>query len=168
MNAENPIPDAKKILKLISFTFGAILLMGFAGCSFKYGNFKMDQEVLHAFENNTVNSEYKYYANYQHNETYAIIGIESKYKLESKMWHEIEPDTEDFEKFVSRIWADYGRYKYGANIYDPNGNKVGVWYSAIFGKAVKFLDDNQIEFVIDRPYMWGPEAGSGGDFHHSG
>ena len=80
MNEKQLISTPRRILKIISYIVCLILLTGVTGCMGKYGNFKMDQEVLHAFENNTVNSEYKYYANYQHNETYAIIGIESKYK----------------------------------------------------------------------------------------
>lgn len=162
MNNKNLIFEYKKIIRPISFALGAILLIGLAGCSGRYGNFKMDKEVLYAFENNTVNTEYKYFSNYQHNVTFAILGIESKYKLESEMWREVEPDTEDFNKMVNALWEDWGRYKYGASVLDPDGNKVGIWYSAVFGKAIKFLEDNQIEVLIDTPYLWGPEIGGGG------
>ena len=162
MNDNQLIPTPKRILKIMSFIVSVFLFIGFTGCMGNYGKFIRDKEVYYAFENNTVNSEYKYFSNYQHNVTYAILGIETKYKLESKMWREVEPDTEDFKKLISRIWEDYGFYKYGANVYDPTGNKVGIWYSAVFGKAIKFLEDNQIEVMMDTPYLWGPEGNAGG------
>lgn len=162
MNNKQLISTPKRILKIISFIVCVILFIGFTGCMGKYGKFMRDQEVYNAFENNKVSSEYKYFSNYQHNVTYAILGIDPKYKFESKMWREVEPDTEDFKKLVSRIWEDYGFYKYGANVYDPNGNKVGTWYSAVFGKTIKFLGDNQIEVMMDTPFLWGPESGGSG------
>jgi len=150
--------------RLILCAASIIIFMGVTGCAGKYGNFQLDQEVYYAFENNTVSSEYKYYSNYHHNVTYAILGMEPKFKLESKIWREVKPDAEEFKLFISRIWEDYGRHKYGASVLDPDGNKVGVWYSAVFGKAIKFYDDNRIEVLMDRPYLWGPDTvGTGGN-----
>jgi hypothetical protein len=134
-----------------------ILLIGLVACSGKYGNFQRDKEVYYTFENNQVSSEYKYFSNHQHNVTYAVVGIDPIYKLESKFWREVEPDTEEFEKLVSRIWEDYGYYKYGANILDPTGNKAGIYYSAVYIKTIKFMEDNRIEVIINTPYLWGPE-----------
>ena len=162
MNNINLISDPIK--KLILFAVSTIVFMGITGCAGKYGKFQLDQEVYYAFENNTVSSGYKYYSNYQHNVTYAILGMEPKFKLESKMWREVEPGAEDFKILISRIWEDYGRYKYGASVLDPDGNKVGIWYSAVFGKAIKFYEDNRIEVLIDKPFLWGPDnVGAGGD-----
>ena len=56
------------------------------------------------------------------------------------------------------MWADYGYSPYGAHILDPSGNKVGVWYSSIYFVAVKFLADNVIVLMPDKPFLWGPEA----------
>lgn len=161
MNNKSLISRQKYILKVISFTVCVILLSGLAACSGKYGNFQRDKEVYFAFENNQVNSEYKYFSNHQHNVTYAIVGIDPMYKLESKFWREVEPDTEEFKKLVSRIWDDFGYYPYGANMLDPTGNKMGIYYSAVFIKTIKFLEDNQIEVIINTPYLWGPESPGG-------
>lgn len=157
MNNKRLIAIQKEILKVISFILCVILFTGFAGCSAKYGNFQRNKEVFSAFENIQVSPDYKYFSNHQHNVTYAIVGIDPKYKLESKFWREVEPDTEKFKKLVSRTWEDYGYYKYGANILDPTGNKIGVWYSAVVIKTIKFMGDNRIEVIINTPYLWGPE-----------
>ena len=157
MNYKLLIIHPKFILKIISLTACVILLTGFVGCSGRYGSFQRDKEVYHAFENNQVNPDYKYFANSQHPETPAIVGIDPQYKFESKFWREIDSDTEDFKTSVLRIWEDYGFYKYGANILDPTGKKMGIYYSAVDIKAIKFSEDNKIEIMINTPFLWGPD-----------
>ena len=58
------------------------------------------------------------------------------------------------------IWEDYGYYKFGADILDPQGKKVGVFYSAIRETSVKFVNDNQIMVMPNTPFLWGPDDGS--------
>jgi hypothetical protein len=130
-----------------------------AGCARNYGGFSRDQRVLEAFESSQLNTDYKYFYNGHHNQTYAIVGIESKYRLESQFWRQIEPNTEEFRQVRSRIWEDYGQHTYGAHLLDPAGNKMGVWYSSIYVANVKFHADNRIDIMLDRPYLWGPDDG---------
>jgi hypothetical protein len=157
MKNRSLITHPKWIINAISFSACAIFFTGFAACSAKYGSYQRNKDVYHAFETNQVNPDYKYFANNQHPETVAIVGIDSQYKFESKFWREIEPDTEDFKKSVSRIWEDYGFYRYGANILDPTGNKMGVYYSAVLIRSIKFLEDNKIEIMVHTPFLWGPD-----------
>jgi hypothetical protein len=161
MNNNTLITQPKYIIKAISFAACVILFTGIAACSGKYGSFQRDKEVYYAFENKQVSPDYKYFSNHQHNVTYAIVGIDPKYKLESKIWREITSDTEDFKKSVNRIWDDFGYYPYGANILDPTGNKMGIYYSAVLIKTIKFLEDNQIEVMINTPYLWGEDEPGG-------
>jgi len=76
--------------------------------------------------------------------------------MNSKMWREAAPDTEEFEKMVKAIWQDYGYYKFGADILDPNGKKVGILYSAVSETSIKFVGDNQIVVMPNSPFLWGP------------
>ena len=144
-------------MKAISLAACVILFTGLAACSANYGSFQRDKDVDHAFKNNQVSLEYKYFSNHQHNVTYAIVGIDPKYKLESRFWREIEPETEDFKKSVNQIWEDLDFYPYGANILDPTGANIGIYYSAVLIKSIKFGEDNQIEVMLNTPYLWGPE-----------
>jgi hypothetical protein len=146
---------------VIPTVMGLCVLALITGCSGRYGNLKRDIEVQQAFESNTVPMDYKYYY-YGLSETYAIFGIDPKFEMHSRVWRETTPDTEDFKEMVRWIWEDYGYYKFGANILDPQGKKVGIYFSAIRETAVKFENDNQIMVMLHTPFLWGPETTGGG------
>ena len=136
-----------------------IILMLIAGCTAKYGSLKRDAEVQQAFESNQVPMDYKYYY-YGDSEPYVIFGIEPKYEMDSHMWRDVAADTAEFKEMTRWIWEDYGYYKFGADILDPQGKKVGVFYSAIRETSVKFVNDNQIKVMPNTPFLWGPGGSS--------
>ena len=132
----------------------------FAGCTANFGSLRRDAQVQQAFESNQVPMDYKYYY-YADSEPYVIFGIEPKYEMDSYMWREVSPDTAEFKEMTRWIWEDYGYYKFGANILDPKGVKVGIMYTAIRETSVKFVGDNQIVVIPNTPFLWGPEASRG-------
>jgi hypothetical protein len=138
---------------------GIFVLALIAGCAGTYGSLKRDTEVQQAFETNKVPMGYKYYY-YGDSEPYVVIGIEPEYEMDSKMWREVTPDTEDFKEMIRWIWEDYGYYKFGADILDPQGKKMGIFYSSIRGTSVKFMNGNQIMVMPNTPFLWGPGDGS--------
>jgi len=137
-----------------------IILALIAGCSANYGSLKRDAEVQQAFESNQLPKEYKYYY-YGLSQPYVIFGIESKYEMDSKMWRDIAPDTAEFKRMILFIWEDYGYHKFGADMLDPNGAKVGIMYTAIGATSLKFVGNNRIEVMPNNPFLWGPEGGGG-------
>ena len=151
----------KRLRVLFPPMIGIIVLTLIAGCAGTYGSLKRDAEVQQAFESNQVPKEYKYYYYGFDTRPYAIFGIEPKYEMNSNMWREATPDTDDFKEMVRWIWEDYGYYKFGADILDPLGKKVGVFYSAIRETSVKFVNDNQIKVMPNTPFLWGPEGING-------
>lgn len=157
--------EPRKKNKNILFERTALIcfvMMGLAlliGCSGKFGSLKRDQEVQQLFESSRLPLEYKYYYDGYSSYPYVIFGIAPQYEMNSKMWREAAPDTEDFAKMVKTVWEDYGYYKFGADILDPNGKKVGILYSAIYETSIKFVGDNQIVVMPNSPFLWGP----GGD-----
>ena len=138
------------------------LLMGIfvpaliAGCAGNYGNLKRDTEVQQAFETNQVPMDYKYYYYGFDTRPYVIFGIEPEYEMNSKMWREVMPNTAEFKEMTRWVWEDYGYYKFGADILNPQGKKVGVFYSAIRETSVKFVNGNQIMVMPNTPFLWGP------------
>ena len=141
---------------------GIFVLALIAGCTAgTYGSLKRDAGVQQAFESNQVPMDYKYYY-YGDSEPYVIFGIEPKYDMKSNVWRDATPDTDDFKEMVRWIWEDYGYYKFGANILDPEGKKVGVFYSAIRETSVKFIDGNRIMVMPNTPFLWGPTANGSG------
>lgn len=136
-----------------------IIFLLAAGCSANYGSLKRDVTVLSAFEAGQVPPDYQYYYYGYNNRPYVIFGIEPKYEMSSKMWREVGPDTAEFKEMTPWIWEDYGYKKFGADILDPTGKKVGIMYTAIRETVVKFGDNNQIVVMPHTPFLWGPEAG---------
>ena len=126
------------------------------GCASKYGSYKRDVRIQNAFESGQVPAEFKYFYYGYETLPFVIFGIESKYEMNSEMWREISSDTPLFKKLAPRIWEDYGYYKFGADILDPNGNKVGILYTAIRETTIKFGDNNQIIIIPHTPFLWGP------------
>ncbi len=155
----NYILNNFNIFKIIGIFLTVILLA--VGCSSKYGRLRHDVEVQSAFETNRVPRDYQYYY-YGDSEPYVIFGIEPKYEMNSRLWRDVSPDTEEFREMIRFLWEDYNYYKFGADILDPSGEKVGIMYTAIWETTVKFGADNQVEVMPNKPFLWGPEAGSGG------
>jgi len=138
-----------------------IIIALIAGCTANYGSLKREADVQQAFESNQVPMDYKYYY-YGDSEPYVIFGIKPKYDMDSYMWRDVAPDTAEFKEMIRFIWEDYGYYKFGADILDPNGVKVGIIYTAIRETSVKFVGDNQIVVMPNTPFLWGPDVGGGG------
>jgi len=135
----------------------------FSGCLENYGRLRWDPQVTNAFQNNTVETDVKYYHYGVGNRTFAIAGISAEYRLKSRMWREVPEDIEAFKGFVSRAWENYAYKPYdpqGAHIVNPEGNRVGVWYSSLRFVAVKFSENNRIHLMPDTPFLGGPEADS--------
>ena len=148
--------------KYCKFACALFLIVGLVGCAGNYGKFNRDDQVWHAFENNQLNTDYNYFHNSHHNETYAIMGLDPKYRLRSKFWREVEPNTEEFRGLASRMWEDYNRYRYGANLLDSDGNKIGVWYSSVYIANISFHADNEVKVRMLSPWLGGPDDDKGG------
>ena len=146
------------IYSYLSIAIILAMLLVTAGCSAKYGTLKRDAEVQQAFESNQVPMDYRYFY-YGDSEPYVIFGIEPEYEMDSIMWRDVSPDTAEFKEMTRFLWEDYGYYKFGAAILDPNGTKVGIMYTAIRETTVKFVGEYQIEVIPNTPFLWGPNSG---------
>lgn len=147
----------KANLFLLTFVF----LISLTACAGSYGRIKRDAEVKNAFESNQVRSDYTYYYYGFDTRPYAIIGVDPKYDAGSKVWREVDPQSETFKKMTFWIWEDYGNYPYGAHILDPAGNKVGIWFSSIRIVSIKFFGENRIMVMPDTPFLRGPAVDKG-------
>ena len=132
--------------------FALILSVVAVGCSGSYGSLQRDPQVTQVFDDNTVNPEYQYFYYGRSNQPYIIVGIDRSYNMESRMWREVEPNSDQFKEMVYWIWTDihYARYYgKGAHILDPQGNRVGLWYSHLWWAAIRFSDEKRIEIMPD-------------------
>jgi hypothetical protein len=149
------------IRRHLRYSFAAaILLSSFLvlGCLQNYGRLKHNNEVTRAFQSYKVEPDYKYYYYGRTNMPYAIVGLDRAYHMRSRVWHEVDHDSEQFKKMIFWVWDDVRGpfYLSGADITDPNGNKVGIWYSGIWYAAVRFDENNRIVIMPDTPFLGGP------------
>jgi hypothetical protein len=93
---------------------------------------------------------------------FAIVGLDPKLKLESRIWRKLEADAEDFKVATSRIWYEHGQildYPRGAVIMDPDGEKVGVYFSSIPFVSINFKPENQVVVMLDTSAIRGGPDG---------
>ena len=90
---------------------------------------------------------------------YAIVGIDRTYHMRSRVWREVDHDSEQFKEMIFWVWDDvFVPFRLsGAHITDHSGKKVGIWYSGIWYAAVRFEENNRIVIMPDLPFLAGPE-----------
>lgn len=137
------------------------LVLLFAGCSQNYGRIRWDEDVTQSFKTHQVQPGYEYYYYGVGMRVFAIVGLDPELKLKSKMWRELATDTEEFKVATSRIWDNPYYYPHdpqGASILDPDGEKVGVYYSSLIYVTIKFLPENHVSVIPDTAFLGGPDG----------
>jgi hypothetical protein len=76
------------------------------------------------------------------------MGLEPDWTLHSKIWRKVELDTEEFKHMTKWVWEDLGYYKYGANILNPEFEKIGIIYTSSWMAAVKVDKDTKTVEVM--------------------
>ena len=114
---------------------------------FKYGKLKRDQEANRAFQTYTIMPDHKYYTSGQGNIPYAIIGIQSGYKLRRGLWQKVELTTPLLRSWVSQMANIYGYPPYGSAILDHKGKQIGIWYSSKQWTTVIIEEDNVVAIL---------------------
>ena len=140
------------------FATGVMTLLWMAGCSQNYGRINWHDDVTQAFEANRFDSDYNFYQYTIGMRVFAIVGLDPKLELESRIWRELDADTEDFTVATSRMWDDYSQIQYearGAFILDPVGERVGVYYSSIRFLSIHFKPDNRVQLMLDTSVVRG-------------
>jgi len=116
-----------------------------------YGKLEATQESTKIFDNYQILSDHSYYYSGLHGVPDAIVGIHSSYSLKSKMWQQV-----DFSSLLLRKWVDRMSYVHavtprGAWILGPDGNRIGVWYSARHQTTVRVEQGNRVVIVPPPP-----------------
>jgi hypothetical protein len=144
--------------KIFMFSLGVLTLVWVAGCSQNFGRINWDENVTQAFEANQVEPGYNFYQYTIGMRVFAIVGLDPKLELQSRIWRELETDTEDFKVATSRMWDNYTQlpeYPRGAVIMDPDGEKVGVYFSSIRFVSINFKPENQVVVILDTSNILG-------------
>jgi len=161
--------NGNSLCEALAYVICVIIIVGLSGCAGgSYGRLTRDKQITESFKNNEVPSGYRYYYYGYIDSPYVIIGVESKYDAGSKMWREVDPNTDEFKNAVKWVWEDLDYYAYGSYILDPSGNRVGICYTSIRTVVVKFGENNRIMVMPHTPFLWGPAAELGSPYHTPG
>lgn len=143
---------------LLLLTLPAVLLSGCAGQK-NYGSLRLGNDVAALFRNHEAVPGYTYYYNGRAERPDAIIGIDSAYTVEGRFWRPATPGGENPADWLRGVsgWK-MGRIggRTGAEILDPDGERVGVFYSK-YDKLVTVFPGGDVIQV----YAPGYRAGAG-------
>lgn len=158
-NFSNKISQILKPTVTISLGLLAVALI--AGCSADYGRIRWDEDITRSFKTHQVQTDYNYYYYGIGMRVFAVVGLDPELEMQSRIWRELSPDTEELTVAISRIWDNpyYAPYHpRGAYIVNPAGEKVGVYYSSLIYVTTKFESENRVSIIPDTAFLWGPDS----------
>ena len=125
-----------------------IALTALGGCAMSnYGKLESSPDITRAFKAYQVMPDHTYYYRGTFSKPDAIAGINKNFNLNSKLWVEIDTQSQDFRTLIDRSsfkGPDCGTVPSGFTIIDHSGRNVGVWYSNIRAAAVEVKEDGRI------------------------
>ncbi|MBN1827735.1 MAG: hypothetical protein JW884_01140 [Deltaproteobacteria bacterium] len=116
-----------------------------SGCAVTY---RPSNEALSFFERYTVDRGYSYYISGAESHPNALMALDNRYQLSTKLWRRIDPTPEILKEYVQGIQrkvTDEGFVLHGFSILDDKGADIGKWYSVLFAPpAVRMVDDRTV------------------------
>ena len=136
----------------------ALIMLVSTGCARSMGSLQPDEDVTTLFQSREWVETYQYY-HYSDGlvsrSTSVIIGIMAPYFVESRVWRQIE-DQEELHSIINDTQLASDSAPRGFNIINPDGKRVGIWYSSAFGTSVRFTSDNRVIPMVP-PARSGPD-----------
>jgi hypothetical protein len=144
------------------------LLSGCAGMKTNtagYGTIRPDKAVTQAFESYTVKPDHVYYYSGSDSHPTAVIAIDKRYTLVSRLWKKIiadpgktqyQPDASNppaieymLRSYINGMQHMANSEQYfsltGFDILDEKGNDIGDWYSLLHARTViRMLGENRV------------------------
>jgi hypothetical protein len=150
---------SKKRIYVVSFVCVLMFLCtsGCAGLRMPgYGRIDPNRDITKAFENYEVKPDLNYYISGRDIYPGAIIGIDKKYTLVTKMWKKREFTTKTLKALVLNMQIKVMDLEFifihGFNIIDEKGKDIGDWYSIHRGTtSIKSIEDNRL-IIPPPPY----------------
>jgi hypothetical protein len=125
------------------------VLLILPGCMSNYGRLKTNPDLTDAFTNQRALPDYNYYYCGRENLPYAVVGIDPAYQFEDRVWFKIETKEEVYKKAAGILaWNDI--WSKGAEILDPSGNRIGIWFSYYQHTTIKVGPENKV--AVYNPY----------------
>lgn len=135
-----------------------------AGCAMNSAKLEPDSDIDGKFKNTEIISGYRYFhysiGGYK---TYAILGLDPDYTLETRLWQEFDPRTDAFPKLVNQLTrlrgtgsTGYWSYGYlnrahGFRLLDLAGREMGVLFTNLSGTTVLLRQENRVVVNLREP-----------------
>jgi hypothetical protein len=134
-----------------AMSIAALLLL--FGCMGAYGRTRSNPDLTNAFKKQLDLPDYNYYYCGHENLPYAVVGIDPRYEFQDRLWHKIETKADVYKKAAGVIvWND--NWSRGADILDPEGKRIGIWFSYYNTTTVKVGPGNAV--AVYNPYQDSP------------
>ena len=145
--------------KLIAFYLISAIAVTLVGCAARgnRGTLQRDQELNRMILAYEVLPDHNYYFSGSFDRPNAILGIHKDYQLVSQLWQTVQISSPQLKKWIGTIAPENYRGSTGyfaAYILDPDGKKVGIWYSIQNTTTVEFLEGNKIK--VNSPDLYPP------------
>ncbi len=122
------------------------------GCLGSYGSLRNNPSVTLQFKEANVPHDYRFYYSGREFMPYAVVGIRPDIRFNSRMWTPVDPKEQRFKRMLDFMYSRYHREDpVGSEILDPEGRKLGIWYSTYRQTAVKLEKDGSLSILS--PYV---------------
>ncbi|MCE5264459.1 MAG: hypothetical protein LLG97_13120 [Deltaproteobacteria bacterium] len=126
-----------KSLRGVFFLLLLLACLGTTACTAglfpTFGRINPNDEATRAFDDCTVNTDFRYYVSGPDDHPNVIVGLHRDYRFDTQgLWKEVEMTPAVMKNIVSSMKEKSStrqRYLYGFELVTPDGRPIGVWYS---------------------------------------
>lgn len=154
----------KKISHIFRFLTVTAMMLLMVSCMASYGRLSLNPGLLDDVRSGTLPTDLNYYYAGRSTIPHAVVGIDSRYEFNDRLWFKIGSMDEVYDKIgrLSDLHPN-AMSKEGKDILDPAGRKIGIWFSYYLYTPVKVDSETNAVTVYD-PYN--PNEDDTGDFYY--
>ena len=115
------------------------------------GKLQSSAEITQIFEDQQLLTNHLYYYSGLQGVPDAIIGIHPNYSLRTDRWQRVELTSATLKTWIFRMKSIQLVRPQGAWILDPDGNRIGIWFSALRQTPVRLAQNNRVIIVPPKP-----------------
>ena len=117
----------------------------------RYGQLQSSHDTTQLFEKAQVLSDHTYFYSGLQGVPDAIIGIHPNYTLRAKLWQQIDFSHLTLKKWIFRMSYAQLVKPQGAWILGPDGDRLGIWFSAQRQTSVHLDRENRLVVAPPQP-----------------
>lgn len=129
----------------------SVILALFVGCAGlkHFGKYKLSDEVKSTFGSSPVPVGYHFYYSGSSTRPTAIMGILKSYTLTATdLWTRVVLDPKTLQSWVESMQKRFFHPPYGYYILDPDGNRIGIYYTPWDPGPVKMEGNNRVSIYL--------------------